>query len=156
MALLVALVGIGCAPPPEHPAAVPTALGKGTTMIVNVTEASGRMLDIQLTNDTGKALEVFKHSLPWVGFYSIVLVAVKTDAPGTVLERATPVDDPIVGTVTIQPGETLSGKIELDRHFPGLAGAIGQRDVVVFWTYQLQTVDGAGLPRQGGWVLLKH
>jgi hypothetical protein len=110
-------------------------------------------LDITLTNDTAKPLTMFQHSLPWIGWYSIIMLAVKADAPGTPLERPSPVDDPTTGTIVIQPGETLTGQLSLVKQFPDFAEAIKNRDVIVFWSYQLQTIDGDSLPRTAGYVL---
>jgi hypothetical protein len=125
-----------------------------TKVTVEVTAAPARTLEVRVTNETPTPITVFRHSLPWSSAYSALLVAVKTDAPGTVLDRSRPIDDPIVGTVTIQPKETVTGEIDLDRRFPGLPDGLRERDVIVFWSHQLQTVDGDLLPRTGGWVLL--
>ena len=126
-------------------------------LIVEAVSLPARKLDMRLTNESAKPITVSRHSLPWVGAYSILLVAVKADAVGTVLDRSTPVDDPLIGTTTLQPGETLNGEIDLDRRFPGLPEAINSRDVIVFWSHQLEVVDGDPLPRTGGWVRLpKH
>ncbi len=113
----------------------------------------GWTLDIALTNETAKRLTMYRHSLPWIGWYSIVLLAAKTDAIGTVLERFCPVDDPGTETIAIQPGETLTGQISLVKHFPGFADAVKHREVIVFWSYQVQPVEGDPLPRTAGYVL---
>jgi len=126
--------------------------GKQVTMEVRVTSAG--TLDVRLTNETSKPITVPKHLLPWSSAYSALIVAVKTDAVGTVLDRSRPVDDPLVGTETIQPNQTLTGQIDLSRRFPGLSDALRERDVIVFWSHQFQIVDGDQLPRIGGWVLL--
>jgi hypothetical protein len=125
-----------------------------TKVTIEVTATSARALEVRVTNETPTPITVFRHSLPWSSAYSALLVAVKTDAVGTVLDRSRPVDDPVVGTLTIQPKQTVNGEIDLDRRFPGLSDGLRERDVIVFWSHQLQTVDGDLLPRTGGWVLL--
>ena len=121
---------------------------------VEATGTPAHKLEMHLTNQSPGPITVFRHSLPWSSAYSALVVAVRTDAVGTVLDRSTPVDDPVVGTLTIEPNETLTGQIDLDRRFPGLADELKKRDVIVFWSHQLRTVDGAALPRTGGWALL--
>jgi len=128
--------------------------GRGMKVVIEAAAAPARSLQVRLTNETRAPITVPRHSPPWANAYSALVVAVKTDASGTVLERSTPVDDPLVGSLTIQPGETLSGQIDLDRRFPGLADALMEHDVVVFWSFQLDPVDGTPLARAGGWVLL--
>lgn len=121
---------------------------------VEATGTPARKLEMRLTNQSPEPITVFRHSLPWSSAYSALVVAVKTDAVGTVLDRSTPVDDPVAGTLTIQPDETLTGQIDLERRFPSLSDVLKERDVIVFWSHQLQTVDGDPLPRTGGWALL--
>ena len=110
-------------------------------------------LDIALTNETAQRLTMYRHSLPWIGWYSILLLAAKTDAIGTVLERSSPVDDPGTETIVIQPGETLTGNISLVGRFPDFADAVKHREVIVFWSYQLQPIEGDLPPRAAGYVI---
>jgi hypothetical protein len=129
-------------------------MGSDTRVVVDVTVISALALQMRLTNEADDPVEMPAHQLPWSNAYSTLVVAVETDAPGTVLERSTPVDDPVVGMVTVQPRETLTGQIDLGARFPGLTAALAERDVVVFWSWQLQPLDGQSGPRTGGWVLL--
>ena len=110
-------------------------------------------LDITLINQSAHPLTTYQYSLPWGGRYSILLIAVKTDAGGTVLDRSWPIDDPGPAIVTIKPSETLTGKILLVSRFPGFLEALKERDVVVFWSYQFQSIEGDSLSRVGGCVL---
>lgn len=116
-------------------------------------DRSGAKLNLSLTNESGEALTVYRHALPWVGSSSILLIAAQTDRPGTLLEKTLPVDDPGPEQVTIAPGVTVSGTIALPQRFPGFEEALRSRDVVVFWSYQCVTVAGQTLPRTSGAVL---
>ena len=98
-------------------------------------------------------MEVYRASLPWATVQSLVLVAVKLDALGTVVEQRFPIDDPSAEVITLAPGQVLEGAVPLDPRFPGLAAARRKRDVMVFWTWQLETVQGASFPRSSGAVL---
>lgn len=111
-------------------------------------------LQIALMNQTNRALSTYAHMLPWVGETSLILVAVKTDAVGTVLEKRAAIDDPGPGVITIRPNETLSGEVNLGSRFPDLRPALSERDVALFWSYQFRATDGTRSPRTGGFVLL--
>src|SRR5688572_24443891 len=101
------------------------------------------VLSITLTNKSRQQLKTYEHSLPWVGWNSIILVAVRTDAPGTVLDKPSPIDDPGPTSITIKPRQTLTGKISLAKRFPGLLEALKERDVIIFWSYQFTPIDAA-------------
>jgi hypothetical protein len=116
--------------------------------------AVGYHLDVVLTNRSEAPLTLYEHALPWVGALSIVLVAVRADAQGSVLDRAlAPIDDPGPATVTVEPGGSVSGRTLLAPRFPGLTTALRTHDVVVFWTYRLEPVGGPPLARTGGYVV---
>lgn len=110
-------------------------------------------LHVTLTNRTGRAVTTYLSLLPWGGQYGLLLVAVKTDATGTLLAAKAPIDDPGPSTVTIEANQTLTGEVDLENRFPDLRGALRERDVVVFWSYQFQPVDEAPAARVGGYVL---
>jgi len=110
-------------------------------------------LVITLTNKSRQPVTLYRYGLPWGGRFSMIVIAVKTDAPGTPLERTSPIDDPGPATLAIQPGETLRGEISLVDAFPDFLQAQCERDVVVFWTWQAEPVDATPLARQSGWVL---
>ena len=111
-------------------------------------------LNVAVTNKSAEPITIYRHSLPWVGWNSILLVAVKTNVLGTVLEKRPLIDDPGPERVTIKPGEMLAGQILLTNRFPDLLKALKERDVIVFWSYQLQPIDTPPLQRISGHVLL--
>lgn len=123
-------------------------------MDISVERSSEFDLHVTLTNRSGEPLTIYQHSLPWVGWYSILLTAVKTDALGTVVEKSLIIDDPGPGRITIKPDETLTGKIPLVSRFPDLLNALKERDVIIFWSYQLKPIDAEPFQRRGGYVLL--
>src|SRR5690242_6347833 len=87
---------------------------------------------ITLTNRSSQPLLLYHYRLPWGGRYSMIVVALKTDAPGKPLETTLPIDDPGPATLVIQPGETVRGKISLVDRFPEFLQAQCERDLVVF------------------------
>jgi hypothetical protein len=114
-------------------------------------------LDMAIANKTDKPLQVQKHSLPWEGFYSLLLLPVKADALGTLIEPPIyPCGIPplIQVPVSIEPGATIKGRISLTKRFPALHDALRTKDVVLFWSYQLEPINSPPLQRTGGWLLL--
>jgi hypothetical protein len=79
-------------------------------------------------------------------------VAVKEDAVGTLLEKNTLIDDAGPSMLTIKSGETLAGKISLVERFPNFLEALEERNVIVFWSYNLQPVDASPSETAGGFV----
>lgn len=120
---------------------------------LSVEAESPHRLKLTLTNASDAPLVLYRHSLPWVGNSSILLLAVKADRLGTVLEKKLPVDDPGPEQVTIAPGATMSGTISLSDRFPDFDNAIRDRDVIAFWSYECTPVQGPPLPRVSGAVL---
>jgi hypothetical protein len=116
-------------------------------------DTSQDALDIELIYAGERALEIYEHSLPWRGALSIILVAVHANALGTPLDKEVPIDDPTPDTLLLEPGTTYRGRISLPSRFPGFAEARRSRDVIVFWSYALQSIDGEQLPRSGGFLL---
>ncbi len=152
--VVAALAGIGFALAVQPRTSESKTMKREMKVTVEATGTPARKLEMRLTNQSPGPITVFRHSLPWSSAYSALVVAVEADAVGTVLDRSTPVDDPIAGALTIKPNETLTGQIDLDRRFPSLSHELKERDVIVFWSHQLQTTDGDPLPRTGGWTLL--
>jgi hypothetical protein len=120
---------------------------------VTAVDAPEPRLHVRLTNTSGVALETYEHALPWRGVYSLLVVAVKTDPAGSVLERTLPIDDPGAGTVTVMPGQALEGDVLLTNRFPGFEQARADKDLLVFWGYRFQPLGRAPLPWSGGFVL---
>ncbi len=111
-------------------------------------------LKIMLTNRSKNFLTIYQHSLPWVGWYSMLLIAVKMDVAGSVIEKALPIDDSGPVRTTIEPDEILEGKISLVLRFSTFLEALKDRDILVFWSYQVKPIDEVPLPRVGSYVLI--
>jgi hypothetical protein len=124
-------------------------------MEVSITRSTnGTALDIRLTSKVAKPIRVYKSSLPWAAWHSMVLVAVKANRSGEVLEKLTPVDDPGPTVIVLNSGESIKGRVDLNERFPGLSQSVRDSDVLLFWSYQLFSIGGAPFERQGGWLLI--
>jgi hypothetical protein len=145
----------GYAVPPNSDAKKSSPVPLAMKVTVSQPKPGEWVLDVQLTNQSSKPLTVYQHSLPWEGWDSMILIAVKADALGTRLEHPLPIDDPGPTKITIKPEETRKGTISLVKRFPNLAEALKARDVILFWSYQLEPIDAKPLDRMGGWLLIR-
>jgi hypothetical protein len=107
-----------------------------------------------LENDGPKSIELYKANLPWGIRDSIVLVAVCLDGKKEVIPAVDYIDDPGPGTVSMRPGEKVSGVIGLETRFPTLSMCLKRSDAVVFWSYRLSTISANSQERLSGGVVI--
>ena len=96
---------------------------------------------------------IYKYLLPWGNVISIVLVAVT--ASGESLQRDMPIDDPSPQKISLEPGESVSGTIDLRKSFRSLDSALAKGDVNLLWAYNAPRELGIA-PHSGGWILLRR
>jgi hypothetical protein len=108
-------------------------------------------LHVVLRSGANGRVAINRDQLPWATRQSMVLAIVKAD--GQCLERVFPVEDGAVGRISLEPGESLSGEVDLNGIFRGLDDAIKRSDVHLFWAYQAPPELNIGT-WSGGWVLL--
>lgn len=108
-------------------------------------------LHIRVKNRGTSDLKMFRASLPWGNSRSMYLNAVRQLTP---LIAPTPIDDPVAGDITIKPGETVEGDINLHGRFPSMEKELTKDDVDLFWTYRATLTDGSVVARFGGWIPL--
>ena len=108
-------------------------------------------LQITLRSDADKRVVINKGQLPWATRYSMVLVATNSDSEP--LEKVLPVEDPAWKQISVQPGQALTGTLDLDGIFKGLDEARKKSDVHLFWAYQAPPELNIGR-WSGGWILL--
>ena len=114
----------------------------------------GNRGEVTLKNTTTQVINMYKYNLPWEGMYSIIIIMVKADATGSIIEKLLPIDDPGTAVITIKPGEMLKGFINLTDRFPKLDEITSDRDVILFWSYQLQIINKPPLERVNGSVII--
>jgi hypothetical protein len=98
---------------------------------------------------------IYKSDYPWGNRRSIILVVVCLDGLRTLIPELEYIDDPEPTIVTLQPGLKYHGVISLIERFPTLSSCIASRDALVFWSYQLQPIEGAPVGRLSGGVVVK-
>src|SRR5262249_15904821 len=117
---------------------------------VQVEPSAGSKLQIRLTNASSTGVRLYSSDLPWATRSSMIVAAVKLPRTGETLADALAIYDPPPGEVTIAPGQTMTGEIDLAKRFQqSWRNALG-RPLLVFWSYQLQSVDGRASNRVNG------
>lgn len=105
-----------------------------------------------LKQEGGPPVRIFDAALPWGIRTHRMVIAVA--ASGTIIPPDLYIDDPVPSIETLSKGATRRGTVDLTKDFPLLADIAKRQDVIVFWSYELKTVDGRTLPRTGGFVLI--
>jgi hypothetical protein len=80
----------------------------------------------------------------------MILVAVSHD--GQPLPQFFPIDDPGFEKVSVAPGASLNGDIDLADFFKDLDGALKKSDIDLFWAYEAPSE--LKIARSGGWILI--
>jgi len=111
---------------------------------------------VQLTNRSAAPLTVYKSALPWGNRYSMIIVGVKLTGLNEILSSSPIIDDPGPERVVIRPGETISGEVSLVHRFANLRDVAEKTDILLLWSYQLQTTDKQKSERLGGWVQIQR
>ena len=112
------------------------------------------LLNLKLKVGGTSTIKIYESDLPWKVRYKIMLVAALADGSGRVAEPILYISDPGPGTITVQPGETLTGSVNLLTRFRNLEQIVRETDVVIFWSYRLAPINDEPLKRVGGWVLV--
>ncbi|MFC1884179.1 hypothetical protein ACFL2O_05355 [Thermodesulfobacteriota bacterium] len=89
-------------------------------MYIQKNSVGDYLLKIDLISKFDKPVKVNLNNLPWIGRYSMVLHAVKSDIKGSVLKQTADICDIPHPDIEIKAGDKLSGLINLNNRFPQL------------------------------------
>jgi hypothetical protein len=108
-------------------------------------------LHVQVTNATAEPLSIWEDALPWKNPARLLILA---KAPGMEPLRAVylPHDKFLQPEVTLKPGETLDGLVDMTHHLKDVPLALRKGRVVVFWYYAPNDAAGKPLGEYGGWL----
>jgi hypothetical protein len=111
-------------------------------------------LEFSLVLKKPKRVDVPLDALPWGAFPNLQIVAVTTDARGAApLPRPSPSRGPGESPLTtLVAGQRLRGRVPLNEYVEGLAEALRDSEVLVFWSYRLDVPGDRHSNRTGGWV----
>lgn len=109
--------------------------------------------DLRYTGESPLVLS--EASLPWKNPQNLLLVACTPGAADACLAAADlPVRDLPPTFLTLNPGDTLSGSVNVSARFPGLATASRSSDVILFWSHEVKPAESKSVPRLHGGVVL--
>lgn len=114
---------------------------------------SDAVLMFSVTNASAGSITINESALPWGSRYSLTIVVVpKRKEP---LAGVFPVEDVFAEKrITLRPGETRTGEVELEWHARDARIELQDRDLLIFWHYAPETSDGKALGEYGGWTTL--
>ena len=114
-------------------------------------------MKFELQNTGDRPLVLSESSLPWKGPRDLLLVTTLLNSAHT---RLAEFDMPHQASpptfLTLNPGDTLEGSVNLSARFPGLTAAVQESDVVVFWSHQIRSMENQSLPRLNGGVVISR
>ena len=110
---------------------------------------------VTVTNSGQKAVRFHEADLPWHPYSNrLVLALLSDDILKTPIERALIAADPIIGTVSISPGKSLTGEVNLRYSYPTLIRDLSKKDVLLFWSYKPVSIRGSEGERLGGFLVI--
>jgi hypothetical protein len=113
-------------------------------------------LSIKLTNTGTESVRFSNGFGPWAGPGQIQLIAIKLPGSEPIPNQLRAMVDPVLGFSEIEPGKALQYDVPVDELYRELALELKRRksDIVLFWTYQLETANSKRSERVGGWLML--
>ncbi len=115
-------------------------------------------LTIKLTNTGTESLRFSNGFGPWAGPGQIRLIAIRLPGGEPIDNQLRAMVDPALGPVDLPAGESLQYDVPVDELYHELAVELrkGKGEIVLFWTYQLTTLDSRKSERVGGWLTIRE
>lgn len=115
----------------------------------------GWRLQFELRYNGESPLVLSEASLPWKNPRELLVVACAPGAAGACLKGPDlPMRDRPSTSLTLNPGDALSGAVNVSEKFPTLAAARQSGDVILFWSYEVKVPGNQIPPRLHGSVVL--
>ena len=151
LVLLLVLIGYATSSGPSDPSL--SDLGLTASAVRDPNGVWRLQFDLRYTGET--PLVLYEGSLPWKNPPDLLLVACELNAANTRLVSAeAPMRALPPSSLTLNPGDALSGSVNLSARLPGLAEAIQGSDVVLFWSHEMKSADKQPLPRLNGGAVI--
>ncbi len=151
LVIVLALIGISATGAPSD--STSSELGLIATPVHETNGAWRLQFEMRYNGDS--PLVVSERSLPWKSPRELLLLARQLNAANTpVAERELPASDAPETYVTLNPGDVLSGSVNLSGRLPGLGTANRETDVIIFWSHQVRSTDNPAMPRLSGGVVI--
>ncbi len=151
LVLVLALIGLSAVGAPSDPGVSDLGI-----TVSPVRDAKGLwVLQFELRYTGDAPLVVDERSLPWKSSRDLILEAFQLNPAKTRLSHpeTAPRDLPRA-PLTLNPGDTLLGSVNLSARLPELSTALRESDVIVFWSNQIRSTESPAPPRLNGGVVI--
>ena len=149
--LLLAFIGYAAIGAPADPS--PTDLNLTASPVLAGNGTWRLQFELQYTGE--RPLVVSERSFPWKSPRDLLLVVTPLNAASMRLaEFDVPPQALPQAFLTLNPGDTVTGSVNLSARFPGLAAAIRESEVIVFWSHQIRSMESPPLSRLNGGVVI--
>lgn len=120
--------------------------------VTGVIQSSGPSLNIEIKNISKKPQEILLADLPWRDGYSLfwTFIGVSNLTSQETTTRPLPLGNFGPSRMTLMPGESTSGKVDLESTLSGMDRLCQLATVLVFWSFD--PMDEGLVARHGGWV----
>jgi hypothetical protein len=151
LVLLLVLIGFATSGGPSDPTL--SDLGLSASAVRDPTGVWRLQFDLRYTGET--PLVLYEGSLPWKNPRDLLLIGCALNAANMRLVPAeAPTRDLPPASLTLNPGDVVSGSVNLSAMLPGLTEAIQGSDVVLFWSHEMKSADKQPLPRLNGGAVI--
>lgn len=117
------------------PAAAQSPSEPGTPGIkVGLDSAKPFWLRVTVRSGATSAATFSKSQLPWGSTHSMIFVAVRPN--GSPIDMELPIGDSTGGVISLAPGTSLTGDIDLHWYISDLNRVTKESDVLLFWAYK--------------------
>ena len=140
LAMVISLSSI-LAPAGAHAQEIPTDAQVRLEMVLRFKNGSYQ-LEERLTSNDSRSFVLRRSELPWGEGRSLHLDTFIPDSGGAKL-AGTPLGPPARDTVRLEAGGSLSGQLNLGKHFAGLEKMVPLHPLVIHWAYQFRAAEPA-------------
>ena len=151
LVLLLVLIGFATSGGPSDPTL--SDLGLSASAVRDPTGVWRLQFDLRYTGVT--PLVLYEGSLPWKNPRDLLLIGCALNAANIrLVPGEAPTRDLPPASLTLNPGDIVSGSVNLSAMLPGLTEAIQGSDVVLFWSHEMKSADKQPLPRLNGGAVI--
>jgi len=110
-------------------------------------------ISFTITNVGAEPVALTQPSLPWGDPHNVVLVLVNRRT-GETIRKSYPIQDYFgpPDIVSLAPGKYIRGMLNMVPYVEELKKLSKKEDIIAFWYYEANAVDGRSLGKFGGWL----
>lgn len=122
-------------------------------VVATISKGESIKIELTLQNMSEQSLSFYNGAL---SRSSIVLIVAKSSPYGGALDEMSYIDDPSPGSFQVKPHGKYMDSINLSEVYPDFETELKKRDLIVFWSASLSTLENkADRQRFGGYILVK-